>query len=219
MITIGIVDDDPLVRSALTSLLGAEEDIEVLFECSNGREAVTACGQRAPDVLLMDIRMPELDGISATVAVRQAAPATRVILITVGDVADDVAESLAAGASGFLLKTEPPDVLADAIRTVHRGSAVMSPGPVARWARASTTRPIVPDSEEPLTEPLTSREQQVLRLLCDAYSNAEIADTLGITEATVKAHVSSIMTKLDVSSRLKAVVRALRLGLVGPAGD
>lgn len=214
LITLGIVDDDALVRSALASLLGDQPDFEVVFECSDGQQAVAACAQYAPDVVLMDIRMPVMDGRQATAELRKTAPAAKVVIITIGELGEDISGCIAAGAVGFLLKTDPPEVIADAIRGVHKGSSVVSPGPLANWAKASTA-PATHQADSQLLESLSAREQDVLRLLCNAYTNAEIAEALEVTEATIKAHVSSIMAKMKETSRLKVVVRAMQAGRNG----
>lgn len=216
MITLGIVDDDAIVRSALSEQLAAEAGITVAFVCATGAQAVAESRACAPDVVLMDVRMPELDGIAAASAIRQVSPRTKVLLITALDLDGDVAASMAAGASGFLIKSSQPGVIVNAVRAVHLGSTVISPGPLTRWASAAPVE-VAPAGPAAPHGALTERELEVLRLLCQAQSNAEIAETLVLAESTVKTHVSAIMAKLGVSSRLKAVVRAHELGLVHQA--
>lgn len=216
MITLGIVDDDAIVRSALSEQLAAEADIEVVFVCATGAQAVAEAQAAAPDVVLMDVRMPDLDGIAAAAAIRRVSAGTKVLLMTALDLDGDVAASVAAGASGFLIKSSEPGVIISAVRAVRVGATVMSPGPLSRWttpaASPAPSGPALPNG------PLTERELEILQMLCQAHSNAEIADIAGVAESTVKTHVSSIMTKLGVSSRLKAVVRAHELRLVDEPG-
>ena len=216
-IRVGVVDDDAIVRSALSGQLGAEADIEVAFVCETGTQAVAEVRAHAPDVVLMDVRMPELDGIGAAAEIRRASEHTKVLLMTAVDLDGDVAASLAAGASGFLIKSGEPGAVANAVRAVHLGSSVISQGPLTRWSTAPSLPPATPASASP-QPPFTVRELEVLRLLSRAHSNAEIAEIMVLAESTVKTHVSSIMAKLGVSSRLKAVVRAHELGLVTDVG-
>ena len=215
-IKVGVVDDDAIVRSALSGQLGAESDLEVAFVCETGAQAVAEVLAHAPDVVLMDVRMPELDGIGAAAEIRRASEHTKVLLMTAVDLDGDVAASLAAGASGFLIKSGEPGAVANAVRAVHLGSSVISPGPLTRWSSAPSL-PAPPPASTP-QPPFTARELEVLRLLSRAHSNAEIAEIMVLAESTVKTYVSSIMAKLGVSSRLKAVVRAHDLGLVTDIG-
>jgi DNA-binding NarL/FixJ family response regulator len=216
-IRVGIVDDDAIVRSALSGQLGAEPDVEVVFVCETGAQAVAEVLANAPDVVLMDVRMPELDGIGAAAEIRRASEHTKVLLMTAVDLDGDVAASIAAGASGFLIKSGEPGAVANAVRAVHLGSTVISPGPLTRWSTAPSL-PVTSPAPS-LKAPLTTRELEVLQLLSGAHSNAEIAEIMVVAESTVKTHVSSIMAKLGVSSRLKAVVRAHELGLVKERGE
>ncbi|MEA4944607.1 MAG: response regulator transcription factor [Propionicimonas sp.] len=215
-ITVGIVDDDAIVRRALLSQLSAEQGIDVLFACADGLQAVAEVRRTGPDLVLMDVRMPDLDGISATASIKLSAPRTKVLLITALDNDGDVTAALSAGATGFLLKSSPPDVIANAIRAVHHGTTVLSPGLLARL-RGSDTGPA--DLVATRVDPLTPREQEILQLLCQASTNAEIADRMSLAESTVKTHVSAILAKLGVQTRLKAVVRAYELGLTGGRTD
>lgn len=207
-----IVDDDPIVREVLTSALGSETDIEVVAVVANGAEAVDVVHARTVDVVLMDVQMPVLDGVAATSRILALGGGTRVLLLTTFDDDSFLDGGLAAGASGFLLKTTPPGRIAEAIRTVRTGGKVLSPGPAGRvldrYVRGQSPRVA---STEDLD--LSEREQEVLRLLCRARTNHQIARRLGLTQADVKADISSMMRKMGVSSRLDVVVEAHRRGL------
>lgn len=216
-IRVGVVDDDAIVRSALSEQLGAEADLEVAFVCETGAQAVEKVQAHAPDVVLMDVRMPDLDGIGAAAAIRRVSEPTKVLLMTAVDLEGDVAAAMTAGASGFLIKSSEPGAIINAVRSIHLGSTVISPDALRRWV-ATPPSPRAASAFEPSMVLLTDRELEILQLLCQAHSNAEIADLAGVTESTVKSHVSSIMTKLGVSSRLKAVVRAHELRLVNEPG-
>lgn len=205
-----IVDDDAIVRSALVSYVSATPGFEVVHECVDGAQAVATIVQAPVDVVITDVRMPHLDGIRATEALRRALPDIKILVITSFDEDDAVREALQAGANGFLLKDTSPRGLIDAIRAVREGSSVVSPGPITSLLLNQKR----PKPKPPTDLGLSPRELRVLQLLCAACSNTEIAQTLHVSESTVKTHVSGIMTKLDVSSRLKAVVRAYELGLV-----
>ena len=211
-ITIAVVDDDAIVRSALTTYLRSG-GFTIVHEVTNGEDALIAITRRPVDVVIMDVRMPRLDGIQTTAELRQRLPGIKILVITSFDEDEAVRDALGAGANGFLLKDTSPAGLAEAVRTVMRGSSVVSPGPITRLIhqhQESRPRPARAGTELGLSP----REREIMRLLCDAYSNLEIADALGLSESTVKTHVSAIMMKLQVSSRLKAVVRAYELGLV-----
>ena len=209
-----VVDDDPIVREVLTTALGSTPDIEVIATAANGAEAVDVVHARAVDVVLMDVQMPVLDGVAATSRILALGGGTRVLLLTTFD--DDALreDGLAAGASGFLLKTTPPERIAEAIRTVRAGGKVLSPGPTSRvldrYVRGQSPRVA---STEDLD--LSEREQEVLRLLCQARTNHQIARRMNIADTTVKTHVSSIMRKMGVGNRLEIVVEAHRRGLGG----
>lgn len=207
-----VVDDDPIVREALTTALGSETDIEVVAVVANGAEAVDVVHARTVDVVLMDVQMPVLDGVAATSRILALGGGTRVLLLTTFDDDSFLDGGLAAGASGFLLKTTPPERIAEAIRTVRTGGKVLSPGPAGRvldrYVRGQSPRVA---STEDLD--LSEREQEVLRLLCQARTNHQIARRLGLTQADVKADISSMMRKMGVSSRLDVVVEAHRRGL------
>ena len=209
-----IADDDPIVREVLTSALGSETDIEVVAVVANGAEAVDVVHARTVDVVLMDVQMPVLDGVAATSRILALGGGTRVLLLTTFDDDSFLDGGLAAGASGFLLKTTPPERIAEAIRTVRTGGKVPSPGPAGRvldrYVRGQSPRVA---STEDLD--LSEREQEVLRLLCQARTNHQIARRMNIADTTVKTHVSSIMRKMGVSNRLEIVVEAHRRGIGG----
>ncbi len=202
-----VVDDDAIVRSALASYVESASDLELVATCTNGEEAVEAVRRQQIDVVIMDIRMPILDGVSATRLIKRNQPKTQVLLLTSFDQDDTMLDALRAGAGGFLLKNESPATIIEAIRSVQRGSSVLTTEPLSR---------LVAERPKPPVEKLdlSPREADVLALLCRAYSNAEIAADLCLSESTVKTHVSSLMGKLLVTTRLQAVVRAYELGLV-----
>lgn len=207
-----VVDDDPIVREALTTALGSETDIEVVAVAANGAEAVDVVHARTVDVVLMDVQMPVLDGVAATSRILALGGGTRVLLLTTFDDDSFLDGGLAAGASGFLLKTTPPGRIAEAIRTVRTGGEILSPGPANRLglrARGRGPAATIPDPD------LTDRERRILRLLCRARTNHQIARQMSIADTTVKTHVSSIMRKMGVSNRLEIVVEAHRRGLGG----
>ena len=216
-----IVDDQALVRAGFSMILGAEADIEVVGEAANGIEALRAARELLPDVILMDIRMPDMDGITATqqLCEGQAASAhcPKVIILTTFDLDDYVYDALRAGASGFLLKDTPPDDLADAIRVVASGDALLSPSITRKLLEQFTQAPAAPQPVAGLSD-LTEREHEVLRQLARGLSNSEIADALFVSETTVKTHISHILTKLELRDRVQAVVIAYESGLVVP-GD
>ena len=209
-----VVDDDPIVREVLTTALGSNPDIEVVASVTNGAEAVDVVHARTVDVVLMDVQMPVLDGVAATSRILALGGGTKVLLLTTFDDDSFLDGGLAAGASGFLLKTTPPERIAEAIRTVRAGGKVLSPGPTSRvldrYVRGQSPRVA---STEDLD--LSEREQEVLRLLCQARTNHQIARRMNIADTTVKTHVSSIMRKMGVGNRLEIVVEAHRRGIGG----
>lgn len=213
-VTVAIVDDDAIVRTALVAYLNSADGFVVVHELTNGADAVTTITKQPVDVVIMDVRMPKLDGIQATQVLRTSLPDIKILVITSFDEDGAVQDALRAGANGFLLKDTSPQGLVDAIRTVLQGTAVVSPGPITSLLlnERRTARPARPNELG-----LSPRELEILRLLCAAYSNTEIAEALVLSESTVKTHVSAIMTKMQVPSRLKAVVRAHELGLVDRA--
>lgn len=217
MIKVLLVDDQAMVRSGLRMILEAESDILVVDEASDGVEGVAKARRVRPDVILMDIRMPEMDGLEATrqIVAEGADEGARVIVLTTFDIDDYVYEALRAGASGFLLKDAPADDLVAAIRVVAGGEALLAPAVTRRVIEAFATQapPITPG---PGLDDLTDRETDVLRLVARGLSNAEIAEELFVGETTIKTHVSHILTKLDVRDRVQAVVAAYESGLVQP---
>ena len=213
-----IADDQQLVRTGLRMILDAEPDIDVVGEATNGHEAVAMTRQLQPDVVLMDIRMPELDGIEATrrVVQRDGDTSTRVLMLTTFDLDEYVYDALRAGASGFLLKDAPANQLAAGVRMVAAGDALLAPSITRRLIEEFTATP--PDaSAPPGLDELTPRELEVFRLVAQGKSNAEIAAELIIGETTVKTHVTRIMMKLGVRDRVQAVVLAYELGVVTPS--
>jgi len=207
-----VADDQSMVRAGFRMLLGGEEDIEVVAEASNGLEAVEKAGRFDPTVVLMDIRMPELDGLEATRRIVAADPAARVLILTTFDLDEYVYEALRAGASGFVLKDDPPEQLIAAVRTVAAGDALLSPAITKRVITEFTRMPrsAPPDGIAELSE----RELEVFRLIARGLSNAEIGHELYISETTVKTHVTHILSKLGLRDRVQAVVLAYQTGLV-----
>ncbi|MFC8533957.1 response regulator [Streptomyces sp. NPDC057249] len=210
-----VCDDQVLVRTGLATIIDAQPDLEVAGECGDGRTAVEMAGRLRPDVVVMDIRMPELDGIEATRLLAGAGverPA-KVLVVTTFNLDEYVYEALRAGASGFLLKDAPPDRLLHGIRTVHTGQALIDPEVTRRLVGRYAAR-IRPVGDTSSGIPLTPRELEVLRLIADGFSNSEIAAALVISQETVKTFVSRILAKLGLRDRVQAVVYAYRQGLV-----
>ena len=210
MIRILLADDQALVRGGFRMILDAEPDLEVVAEAADGREAVERALETRPDLVLMDIRMPLLDGIEATRQLLAALPATRVLILTTFDLDEYVVEAFRAGASGFLLKTAPPQHLVAAVRTVQEGDALLAPASTRRLIEQVAR----PPAEPAALEQLTAREHHVLRLLARGLTNAEIAAELVVEPSTVKSHVASVLAKLDLRDRVHAVVFAYESGLV-----
>jgi len=210
-----LVDDQRLMRDGLRTLLEFEGDFEVVGEAENGREALAVYEKRQPDVVLMDVRMPVMDGVEATHRLQQRWPDARVIILTTFDDDEYVFEGLRAGARGYLLKAVSGEELADAIRTVAAGGALIDPSVtrkvVAEFARLGQTRR---SGSAKLVEPLSGREEEVLRLLADGYSNREIAGRSFLAEGTVKNYVSSILGKIGARDRTQAALKARELGLL-----
>jgi DNA-binding NarL/FixJ family response regulator len=215
-----IVDDQALVRAGFRMILEAEEDVEVVGEAGNGLEAVAAAQRLKPDVVLMDVRMPEMDGIEATRRLlADTGTSAKVVMLTTFDMDEYVYDALRAGASGFLLKDVPPEQLVAGIRAVASGDALLAPSVTRRVIEEFVRRP--PASVRtlpPRLSELTTRELEVLKLIARGLSNAEIAQELVVSETTVKTHVGHVLTKLAVRDRVQAVVLAYESGLVEP-GD
>jgi DNA-binding NarL/FixJ family response regulator len=211
-----VADDQSMVRAGFRMLLSREEEIEVVAEAANGLEAVDKAARFDPNVILMDIRMPELDGLEATRQILAADDAARVLILTTFDLDEYVYEALSAGASGFVLKDDPPEQLIAAIRTVAAGDALLSPTITRRVIKQFTR---IPRSAPPKElEQLSEREREVLHLIARGLSNAEIGQELYISETTVKTHVTHILQKLNLRDRVQAVVLAYQSGLVEPDG-
>ncbi|HVD49083.1 MAG TPA: response regulator transcription factor [Gaiellaceae bacterium] len=207
-----VADDQSMVRAGFRMLLAQEPDLEVVAEAADGLEAVDKAARFSPTVVLMDIRMPELDGLQATRRILAADPAARILILTTFDLDEYVYEALRAGASGFVLKDDPPEQLIAAIRTVAAGDALLSPA-VTKRVIGQFARLQRPEPPKGLDE-LTAREVEVFRLIADGRSNAEIAQELHISETTVKTHVTHVLQKLDLRDRVQAVVLAHQAGLV-----
>jgi DNA-binding NarL/FixJ family response regulator len=205
-ITVLVADDQSLVRAGFRLLLAREPDIDVIAEARNGVEAVQQAARFAPTVVLLDIRMPELDGLQATRDIIAADPSARILILTTFDLDEYVYEALQAGASGFVLKDDPPEQLIAALRTVAAGDALLSPAVTKRVIRqfARMPRPAAPTA----VDELTARELEIFRLIAEGLSNAEIGARLFIGETTVKTHVTHVLQKLGVRDRVQAVVLA-----------
>ncbi|MEU9022783.1 response regulator transcription factor [Actinomadura sp. NPDC048394] len=211
-----VADDQDLVRAGFSMIIEARDDLTVAGEAGDGESAVRAAERLRPDVVLMDVRMPGVNGIDATRRITASGDPPKVIILTTFDLDEPLYAALRAGAAGFLLKDVRPDDLAEAIRVVARGDALLAPSVTRRLLdRFTATEPRPPVRPEALAE-LTGREMQTLELIARAASNAEIAERLVVTEATVKTHVSSILRKLGLRDRVQAVVLAYDLGLVRP---
>jgi DNA-binding NarL/FixJ family response regulator len=209
-----VADDQSMVRAGFRMLLSGEPDIEVVAEASNGLEAIDKAARFGPTVVLMDIRMPELDGLEATRRILAADAAARVLILTTFDLDEYVYEALRAGASGFVLKDDPPEQLLAAIRTVAGGAALLSPTVTTRVIKQFARIPQHAPPRE--VEELTERELEVFRLIARGLSNAEIGRELYISETTVKTHITHILQKLNLRDRVQAVVLAYETGLFEP---
>jgi DNA-binding NarL/FixJ family response regulator len=217
VIRVLIVDDQALVRGGFRSILEGHQDIDVVGEAEDGQQAVEMARECDPDVVLMDIRMPRLDGIAATrILLESAGDRSKVLVLTTFDHDEYVYQALRAGASGFLLKTAPPRELADAIRIVAGGDALLAPDITRRLIKDYVGRPRTPTVPPPSFDALTAREREVLVLIARGRSNGEIAAQLYLSEATVKTHVTRVFAKLGVRDRVQAVVLAYEAGLVHP---
>jgi NarL family two-component system response regulator LiaR len=234
LIRVILADDHPVVRRGLAAIVDVEDDIEVVGEAENGQEAVTLVHSLKPDVVLMDLQMPVLDGVEATRRIRAEAPATEVIILTTFADDDYIYDGVAAGARGYLLKDAPPDQLIEAIRAAHRGESLLDPEVAARIldrfssmiGRSPPPQPPPKEKESPHSllpvvdmPKLTPRELEVLALMVEGARNKEIAEVLVIAERTVKIHVGNILSKLNASNRTEAVAIAIRMGLLRRESD
>ncbi|HEX4733361.1 MAG TPA: response regulator transcription factor [Thermoleophilaceae bacterium] len=217
MIRVLVADDQALVRAGFVKLLDSEDDMQVVGEAGDGSEAIDRAAVTNPDVVLMDIRMPRLDGIAATRRIRAQPRAPRVVILTTFDLDEYVFDAIKAGASGFLLKDAPAGQLVGGVRLVASGEALLAPSITRRLIEEFARRPPRPTADGPpqLTE-LTSREREIMTLVARGMSNAEIAAQLVLGESTVKTHVGNILMKLDLRDRVQAVVLAYETGLVQP---
>ena len=214
MITVLIVDDQAMVRGGLRLILEAEDDINVIAEAENGEEGVRLARREKPDVVLMDVRMPVMDGLEATRQITEQIERTRVIVLTTFDLDEYVYGALRNGASGFLLKDADGDQLVEAVRVIASGDALIAPSVTRRLISEFADRPELAEIKG--FDDLTEREVEVLGLVANGLSNVEIGETLFVSESTVKTHVSHILTKLQLRDRVQAVVAAYESGLVTP---
>lgn len=219
MLRVLVVDDQALVRRGFALVLGNESDIHVVGEAANGLEAITAALKHKPDIILMDIRMPELDGLEATARIlAETQNQVRIIILTTFDPDEYIYRALRAGASGFVLKDIPPEALVEAVRTVAEGGAMLSPNITRRLINQFTHHMGAERQFAQRLQRLTAREREVLHALAEGKSNAEIAETLFISATTVKTHVSSLLSKLALRDRAQAVVFAYECGLATVGG-
>jgi len=214
-IRILLVDDQVLFREGLRTLLSVQSGFDVVGEAANGEEALRLAGTLRPDVILMDVRMPVLDGVAATHRMRVSYPDIRVIVLTTFDDDEYVFEALRAGAAGYLLKDTASEKLFEAVRAAARGESFLQPSVAAKVvAEFSRLANITPSRPDPLPDPLSDRETEILRLIANGSSNREIATQLVIAEGTVKNHVTSILNKLSVSDRTQAALKAREMGIL-----
>jgi DNA-binding NarL/FixJ family response regulator len=211
-----IVDDDDLMRAGLRGILSSDEGIEVVGEEHDGRDAVYRVGLVKPDIVLMDVRMPDLDGISATRQILAAFPGVRVVILTTFEQDDYIFGALTAGASGFLLKRTAPEHLIAAVHAVAAGDSLLSPSVTSKVIAHMARRPGPEASRDARLDELTAREREVFELMARGLSNGEIAAELVIEESTVKTHVKRILTKLDARDRVQAVIFAHEHGIAPP---
>lgn len=213
-IRVAIVDDQQLVRAGFALVINSQPDLAVVLEASDGAEALQKIPEIKPDVVLMDIRMPQMDGIAATAALTAAADRPRIVILTTFDLDEYVMAAIQAGASGFLLKDAKPEEMLAAIRTVHAGDAVIAPSSTRRlMENLADSLPVAPVDDDRLAQ-LTGREREVLVHMARGESNTEIAQRLFVAETTVKTHVGRVLAKLGARDRVQAVVIAYETGLV-----
>jgi len=215
-IRVVIADDQSMVRAGFRSLLQAEPDLDVVAEAADGEQAIAAVRRFKPDGTLMDIRMPNVDGLEATRRIVEAGSATRILILTTFDLDEYVYAGLRAGASGFLLKDASPEQLIAAIHVLVEGEAVLAPSVTRRVVEAFARLPAVQDDLQAALGTLTAREREVLALMATGRSNSELADALVVSEATAKTHVRNVLAKLNLRDRVHAVVFAYECGLVSP---
>ena len=220
MIRVAVVDDQALVRSGFTVLVGSDPDLEVVGEAADGAEAVALAVHERPDVILMDVRMPEVDGIEATrrITADERTAGCKVLILTTFDLDEYVFEALRAGASGFLLKDTLPDELLAAIRIVADGEALLAPTVTRRLIEAFARQSAATPEANPGLDLLTEREREVLVEVAQGHTNAEVAERLFMSQATAKTHVSRLLTKLGARDRAQLVVVAYESGVVTPGG-
>jgi DNA-binding NarL/FixJ family response regulator len=215
-IRVVLVDDQSLIRTGFKMILEAEDDIEIVGEASDGEQGVVTTQQLQPDVVLMDVQMPMMDGIQATgLIVQEKSIRSRIVILTTFERDDYVFEALRAGASGFLLKNSPPEELVHAVRVVAAGDALLAPSVTRKVIEGFIARPARHNNEVELAR-LTERETEILRLLATGKSNAELAVRLFVGEGTIKTHVSNVLTKLGLRDRMQAVIFAYESGLIEP---
>jgi DNA-binding NarL/FixJ family response regulator len=212
-----IADDDDLMRAGLAELLSGDPTIEIIGEAANGREAVERSRRLNPDVVLMDVRMPDLDGIAATRELARAAPSAKVLILTTFEHDDYVFGALRAGASGFLVKRTRPEALIAAVHTIAAGDSLLSPSVTRRVIDRLAQQPTPDLADRARLHELTPREREVLELIARGLSNREIADALVVEESTVRTHVKRVLMKLDLRDRVQAVIFAYETGLNQPA--